>query len=135
MRMPLSSQEEAKFSMAPMIDMVFLLLVFFMSVSTLVQAGRTVEVELPESEESEVPEDLADRGTITVDAGGRIYVGPDAVTLVELRQHLRRGLSVNPRLRVHVRADRGAEYGAIKEALRACAEAGAHDVIYATHQR
>lgn len=126
---------EEEFQMAPMIDMVFLLLVFFMSVSTLVHAGRTIEVELPESEQSDVPDDLADRGTLTIDADGRVYIGAEAVTLTQLRQHLRRALAENPRLRVHVRADREAEFGAIKEVLRACAEAGAHDVIYATHQR
>ena len=44
--------------MTPMIDMVFLLLVFFMTVSTLAQADRQVELELPESASSDVPNDL-----------------------------------------------------------------------------
>lgn len=50
--------------MTPMIDMVFLLLVFFMTVSTLAQAERAKEVDLPESAESDVPgaSELSDRG-------------------------------------------------------------------------
>ena len=49
--------------MTPMIDMVFLLLVFFMTVSTLAQADRAKKLDLPPSAQSDVPEaeDLADR--------------------------------------------------------------------------
>ena len=63
--------------MTPMIDMVFLLLVFFMTVSTLAQADRAKKLDLPPSAQSDVPEaeDLADRGTLSLDADGTIYLG------------------------------------------------------------
>lgn len=125
---------EEEFQMAPMIDMVFLLLVFFMCVSTLAAAEKNVEVALPESEESKVPEDLSDRGTITVDAEGRIYLGARAVSLDEMRQAIGASLRENPRLRVLVRADQTTQFGDIKKVLKACAEEGAYEVIYATFQ-
>jgi hypothetical protein len=44
--------------MAPLIDMVF-----FMCVSSLAQADRHLSIALPESAESDVPDDLSNRGT------------------------------------------------------------------------
>ena len=37
--------------MAPMIDMVFLLLVFFMTVASVAKSQKVVELDLPESDE------------------------------------------------------------------------------------
>ena len=70
--------------MAPMIDMVFLLLVFFMCVSTLAQAEKQAPVELPESQRSKVPDDLSGRGIISVDVDGTIYIGSREVELEDI---------------------------------------------------
>jgi len=120
--------------MTPMIDMVFLLLVFFMTVSTLAQADRQVELELPESASSDVPNDLSDRGTISIDTTGQIYMGSIPQTLEEMQSLLKKSLTKNSELRIHLRADRTTEYQYIKKVLRACAEVGAYEVIYATYQ-
>lgn len=120
--------------MTPMIDMVFLLLVFFMTVSTLAQADHRFELDLPESVSSEVPVDLADRGTISLDAEGRIYLGAEVHSLRLMQSTIEGALRDRPDLRIHVRADRATPYRAIKKVLRACADVGAHEVIYATYQ-
>ena len=120
--------------MTPMIDMVFLLLVFFMTVSTLARADKQVKVDLPESAQSDVPEDLSDRGTISLDAGGEIYLGARVVELGTMQAEIREALELNPELRIHVRADQATPYSEIKKVLKACAEAGAYEVIYATYQ-
>ena len=125
---------EEDFPMTPMIDMVFLLLVFFMTVSTLAQADRRLELDLPESVSSDVPESLSDRGTISLDAAGRVYLGAQEQTLELMRAKIKQSLEDRPNLRIHVRADRATPYSEIKKVLRACAEVGAYDVIYATYQ-
>ena len=122
------------FQMAPMIDMVFLLLVFFMCVSSLAQADKRTPVELPESAESKVPEDLTDRAIVTVQAGGAVFIGGDETDVGGLGRRLREALVENPKLRLQVRADARATFAEIKKVLRACAEAGAYEIIYATHQ-
>lgn len=53
------------FQMAPMIDMVFLLLVFFMTVSTLAKESRP-ETGLPVSETAQVPAEAPPRDILTV---------------------------------------------------------------------
>jgi biopolymer transport protein ExbD len=122
------------FQMAPMIDMVFLLLVFFMCVSSLAQADKRTPVELPESVSSKVPEDLKDRAIVTVQAGGAVFVGGEQTDLAGLGRRLRGTLADNPKLRLQVRADARATFAEIKQVLRTCAEAGAYEIIYATHQ-
>ena len=122
------------FQMAPMIDMVFLLLVFFMCVSSLAQAEKSVPVTLPESTESKVPEDLSSRIMLTVLPGGATHLGARLVTAGELESALREEAERRPGLRVHVRAAREVPFAEIRTVLRTCARAGAVEVIYATHQ-
>jgi biopolymer transport protein ExbD len=121
-------------AMTPMIDMVFLLLDFFMIVSSLAQAHKKLKLELPESAESKVPENLTDRGVVSVDAAGRVYLGATPVELERLTEAVRLEISRRPGLRVLVRAERSVAFRDIKRVLKACAEAGAGEVIYATFQ-
>jgi biopolymer transport protein ExbD len=130
-----TSLPEEDFPMTPMIDMVFLLLVFFMTVSTLAQSDQRVKLDLPESETSKVPDDLSDRGTISLDAQGQIFIGSQPRTLDQMQASIKESLASNPDLRIHVRVDQTTAYEAIKKVLRACAEAGAYEVIYATYQQ
>lgn len=120
--------------MAPMIDMVFLLLVFFMCVSSLAEADRAVEIALPESDESKVPEDISNRGIVSVQEDGSIFLGAAGVSLGELEERIRGALRETPGLRIQVRADEDTRFEIIQRVLRACAEAGAHDILYATYQ-
>ena len=121
--------------MAPMIDMVFLLLVFFMCVSSLSQAEKADAVkDLPESHASEVPDDVSDRGIISVQTDGSVYLGPAAISLEELKTRISAEIKKTPKLQIMVRADKATPFGEVKKVLKVCAEAGAYEVIYATFQ-
>lgn len=120
--------------MAPMIDMVFLLLVFFMTVSTLAQAQQRVELDLPESEAAQVPEDLADRTPVSLQRDGTLFWGTRPVERDELVERLSSLRASEPSLRVQVRADRATPFEHIRAALQACAEAGVYDVLYSTYE-
>jgi biopolymer transport protein ExbD len=134
MRVRLRKESAEEFQMAPMIDMVFLLLVFFMCVSSLSQATRRTPVDLPVSAESKVPEDLSARASVSVLADGTLFIGAQRGDLAALDRQLRRALAADPRLRIEVRADRGVPFAEVRRVLRTCAEAGAFEIIYATHQ-
>ncbi|WP_158279926.1 ExbD/TolR family protein [Coraliomargarita sinensis] len=129
-----SHPPEEDFPMTPMIDMVFLLLVFFMTVSTLAQADKQVKLDLPESEQSDVPDDLSDRGTVSLDADGNLYLGARPLDIEGMQGEMKQALEANPELRIHVRADSQTPYREIRKVLNACAEVGAYEVIYATYQ-
>lgn len=126
--------------MAPMIDMVFLLLVFFMTVSTLAQDEK-VELKLAESERAKVPEERVGRGNVSLkfadDGSGAIeyYVGAVPVgSIADIKARIHDGIAENPDLEINVRATTDMPFREIKRVLKACAEAGAYKVIYATYQ-
>ena len=120
--------------MAPMIDMVFLLLVFFMCVSTMARAEKAVELELPESHASEVPDDVSDRGLVSVKSDGSLFLGAETMDLDALQKRIAGEIRRNPELRITVRADRTTPFAAIRKVLKACADAGAYEIIYATYE-
>ncbi|MEM0965579.1 MAG: biopolymer transporter ExbD [Verrucomicrobiota bacterium] len=126
--------EPEEFQMAPMIDMVFLLLVFFMTVSTLAQAQKRVPLDLPESLEAEVPDDLSNRTPISVKADGTVYWGATETELEVVTERLESLLSDEPELQIQLRADRTTPFSEVKKVLEACAEAGAYEVIYSTYE-
>ena len=127
-------QEPEDFQMAPMIDMVFLLLVFFMTVASVAKSQRQIELELPESEESIVPEDASGRGILSVDAGGGYYIGDQPHTIESIQTAIRARIQADPSTQVQVRADQATQYAAVQRLLKAAAEAGAYEIIYATYQ-
>ncbi|MAI20583.1 MAG: hypothetical protein CMF28_05065 [Kiritimatiellaceae bacterium] len=133
MKLKLPAREDAAVDMAPMIDLVFLLLIFFMVASVVTELEK-VEVEIPESNYAKVPEDTKGRMMLSVDANNQIYAGTLAVTIEELKSLIDTELDANPDLRVLIRADQLVEYKTCKEIMIACGEVGATDLIYATFE-
>ncbi|MGF1530503.1 MAG: ExbD/TolR family protein [Puniceicoccaceae bacterium] len=127
-------QEPEDFAMAPMIDMVFLLLVFFMTVASVAKSQRTVELDLPESEESKIPEDASGRGLLSVDADGIYYIGDEPRSLDEIKASITERIRQDPKLQIQIRADRATEYAAVQKLLKTAAESGAYEIIYATYE-
>jgi biopolymer transport protein ExbD len=127
-------QEPEDFAMAPMIDMVFLLLVFFMTVASVAKSQRTVELDLPESEESKIPEDASGRGLLSVDADGIYYIGDEPRSLDEIKASITERIRREPELQIQIRADRETEYAAVQKLLKTAAESGAYEIIYATYE-
>ena len=133
MKIKLPAREDAAVDMAPMIDLVFLLLIFFMVASVVTELEK-VEVEIPTSEYAKVPEDTKDRMMLSVDANNIIYAGTKPVTIDELKILIDGELNLNPELRILIRADELVEYKTCKEIMIACGEVGATDLIYSTFE-
>lgn len=121
-----------------MIDMVFLLLVFFMTVSTLAQDER-IPLALAESERSQVAEEILNRGTVSLDfvegEQVQLFLGATAVSIEELRDALSAGLKSDPELEVNLRAPHDMPFREIRKVLKLLAEVGAYKVVYATYQK
>jgi len=133
-RLKTVKRPEETFQMALMIDMVFLLLVFFMCVSVLAQADKTIELALPESSESQVADSFSNRGKISLDGEGKIFISAQNLTLEEMQNKIKEAIKMNSELKVQIRADKETHYDKIKEVLKACAEVGAYEVIFSTYQ-
>ena len=70
-----TGQEEIEIDMTPMIDVTFLLLIFFVIISTLTRMETEAEVELPLAGQAEVEEapDM-DQLVINIEKDGDIYI-------------------------------------------------------------
>ena len=120
--------------MAPMIDMVFLLLVFFMTVSSISQAGHRVELDLPESTASEMPKDLSNRVMLSIQKDGTYYLGGELLDSDALGDRLKTMRDRFPEIKLRIRADRGTAFSDVKLAMKAATEAGISDYLYGTLQ-
>lgn len=137
-KIPLEGGED-EINMAPMIDMVFLLLIFFMVASHMSKMDRT-PVELPVANKSTVPENARGRQLITIRSLDN--TGEDVELIMNLKKievdqitpYIRQVLADDSDAEVYLRADRYAKHKHVKEVMAACAEGGVANVIFATFE-
>ena len=134
MNLEVSNQEEdIEVNMSPMIDMVFLLLIFFIVASTVID--DKVKVQVPAANYAKVPEDISDRFVISVTKDGTMYVQKKSVTLDQLKALLEPEVKKNPELRIMIRADGDVKYKVNEKIVETCAELGAVDLIYSAFEK
>jgi biopolymer transport protein ExbD len=133
MKIKAPARDDVAIDMGPMIDLVFLLLIFFMVASVVTELEK-VEISIPESAHAKVPEDTKNRLMLSIDANNQVYVGTSPVTIEELKDVIEIELDLNPELRILIRADKRVQYKTCKEIMIACGDVGATDLIYATFE-
>lgn len=135
MKLARKSDDEVGFQLAPMIDMTFLLLVFFMVTTKISKEQIKVDIKLPVAANGVIPSDLSNRDIISIDGDGQYYIGQEATTKDALTEYLKKRFAVTPPLRIYVRADKETPARQIKELMKIAAEAGAVNVIFGSYQR
>ncbi len=121
-------------SLTPMIDVVFLLLIFFLVASRFAEEDRQMEVQLPTANQARPmtakPQDVE----LTIDADGNYYVGDGRpIALDQLELLLAQASASNPMTQtVIIRADRQCSWDAVVQAMSACHRAGLHDIKTST---
>ena len=118
--------------MSPMIDMVFLLLIFFIVASAVIDEKKPVEI--PDAVYAKVPEDETGRFEITVTAAGDLFVKNEQVSIDELKTLLEPELEFDSGLKVVLRSDGNVKYKVNEEIMTACAEVGANDLIFSAFE-
>lgn len=131
----LKSEDDVAVDMSPMIDLVFLLLIFFLVASAVIKIDK-VPIEVPSAVYAKVPEDETGRFPVTVNADDEMFIGPasDRVTIEELTDRMRSEIEADPELRIVIRADRTVKYGTNEKIMEACADSGANDLIFAAFE-
>lgn len=121
------------FNMTPMIDVVFLLIIFFLVASHLSDQEAQIELELPTAESAQALEDdQQNRITFHLPNADEILHAGRPISLDRLGQLIEeakqnRGGDVQ----VRIRTDRDVPYVAMTPILRACAAAGIWNVTFA----
>lgn len=125
--------EEETFQLAPLIDIVFLLLVFFIVTSALQQIERQTDITVPTSDRGKVRRASRHPYTINVSKDGAIFIGSRQFTIERLRDwltDLRRAYR-DETPSIIIRADRETAFQHFVRVLDACAAADIRNVAYA----
>ena len=127
-----AADEDIEIDMSPMIDMVFLLLIFFIVASQIID--EKVKVQIPAAAYSKIPEDTTGRIMISVNKDDEIYLSHLQVTVDELKDLMANELEADPNLQILIRAGKAVKYKTNQKIMMACAEVGAVDLIYAAFE-
>lgn len=120
-------------NMTPVIDMVFLLLIFFLVASRFADEERHLAVVLPSASEAKpliaAPTELF----VNVNQEGNLFVGGKQVTERELEDVLRQAVINNPSTQtVIIRADKRVVFDRVVVVMNLCNRTGVHSYSVTT---
>ncbi len=119
-------------NMGPLVDMVFLLLIFFVVTTSFVREAG-IDVQRSTASTAEIKERA--NVLIGVSDSGEIYWEGKRIDLRSVRPHIERALAEDPESGVVVVADRRSYTGAIVQVMNQCRLAGARNVSLAARQQ
>ncbi len=115
-----------------MIDVVFLLIIFFLVSSHLAQQEVQPDLELPAAASGGLAPPSTTRVIVNLRADGQLLLGSDPVTAEQLGRRLRHELQrVGRDLEIRLRSDRQVPYRYVEPVLVACAKSGIWNVTFA----
>lgn len=128
--MPLKTQrdEMPTLNLAPMIDVVFLLLIFFLVGTKFSEWERKIQLRIPEVARNPMLTAAPERQVVNVYRDGSIMLNDQQVTLEELTARLRQQTSRAPGTGVVVRSDRQGAFQNVAEVFNACKLAGVRNL-------
>jgi biopolymer transport protein ExbD len=122
MKVQLPSPKKVRIEMLPLIDIVFLLLVFFIYAMLSMAVHRGLPVELPLSSTAQIDKKLT--LSVSVEADETIYVNKERVALEHLPEVLRSKAALTREPGVLIFADRSLQYQMIYNVLDKIRQAG-----------
>lgn len=128
-------QALANLTLTPLIDVVFLMLIFFLVATKYADEEREMSVLLPDASEAQ-PRTSRPRETIVnIDEAGNFFVSGRNLSLGELERALQAVRVNNPgRASVILRADRRCKVEFLVAAMNACNKAKIHDYRITTRK-
>lgn len=136
MRIPSRQREFGlRFNITPLIDVVFLLIIFFLAASHFVRNEMQEEVELPTATQEEDPsadDSSPSRLVLTITRDEQLHVAGRAVSLVEVEHLIQQGsLEHQGDFELRIRGDRHIPYRLIEPLLTTAAAAGVTKIKFA----
>lgn len=108
MRLDIGDDDDIGIDMGPLIDCVFLLLIFFLVSTTMKKPEQEIPVELPEPALSSVAGTSANIQNLSVNADGQFFWGETPVGQQELHGLIQEFAETDPGAKVRIRIDRNA---------------------------
>jgi len=117
----------ASLSITPMIDIVFLLLIFFLVATRFAEEDRELEVVLPSASEAQplivAPKELF----VNIDKDGQFFIGGSVMDIDEVEETLEQAAVNNQTQAVTIRADKRVALDYATQVMNACNKVGIQD--------
>ncbi len=124
------------FNMTPMIDVVFLLIIFFLVASHFGQQESAVEVELPRAEGGDtLLENDKPRMTVSVPEAGQLFVGSQPRSAADLEAiFMAEKNRMGNDFQLRIRAGKDVPFREVKPIMKAAAKAGIRDMQFGVRE-
>jgi biopolymer transport protein ExbD len=126
--------EPATFQMAPMIDIVFQLLIFFIVTGQLSKSETELDVSVPTTAEGADPQRVQGEKIINVLADGRVIVDKTPLSQEELFVMMQKLSELYKNQPIRLRADAKTEYQHVINVISTCTKAGIWNISFATQR-
>ena len=127
-----SRSRAASVQMASLMDVIFLLLCFFVTSSVFSQWETEISIALPTAKSSTVPGRMPGEIILNVAADGNVTVNGQKLSLAEVTERLTRIAQLYPGQPVVIRADKTTKYEALVSVIDACRTADVWNFSLAT---
>ncbi|GJL78911.1 MAG: hypothetical protein NPINA01_19000 [Nitrospinaceae bacterium] len=124
----LKEKEFFRLDLAPMINIVFLLLIFFLLTSTAIKQGESIDLPQAESSKKNEGENIV----VSVGNDHKLQLDRQGIQVQDLKDKLTERLKGSDRKVVVIEGDRKIEFALFGEIIDIAKRAGAVDFILAT---
>jgi len=124
-------EDEQEINITPMLDVVFIMLIFFIVTASFVKEAG-IDVNKPEAATTQAKEKA--NILIAIDAGGDIWIDRRQIDPRAVRANIERLHAENPQGTVVIQADNDARTGVLVQVMDAARQAGVYDVAIAARE-
>ncbi len=120
------------FQLAPMVDVMFILLAFFVASQMFARWEKEIDIQLPTALASENPRRLPGEVIINISKNGAMIVNEKELSESDLAALLKRIVGIFPGQPVLIRADRRTAYQHVIGVLDLCRQTDIWNISFAT---
>ena len=123
-------QGGAEIDLTPMLDVVFIMLIFFIVVASFIKEAG-IEVNRPDNNQQSDPNDFISI-VVEIAADGQIFMENRRVDVRAVRANIQRLLAEDPEAPLTIKVEKGAKSGVVVDVADAAREAGVGAVNWAS---
>lgn len=120
------------FQIAPMVDILLVLLCFFIMTWSMARKENELDVRVPSANSANESNPVVNQTILNVKADGTVVINKKVLTSAELLEKLKNLAELYPDYAIILRGDIKTEYQRIVSVLDICRDAGIWNVAFAT---
>ncbi|MDA2915782.1 biopolymer transporter ExbD [Nitrospinae bacterium AH_259_B05_G02_I21] len=132
MRFRKEAEEDYSLQLTPLVDVIFLLLIFFMVSTAFIDFTRRLDIQLPEAKAAQVVEKVKSF-VIEMGVDKKIHLNGILVTMESLEAKIKSEMKTAARGSAIIKADKRLPYGNVVKVLGIVKDAKIRDIGIAVH--